>query len=91
MTKEILGIVNGKCSYTEEMPNNGRMNCNYTEDLRKAAAQYYESLTNAESFGGHISSNLVDKPTTTYTINGKQVDNPVQEALDSGQCVIVGY
>jgi uncharacterized protein YxeA len=91
MTKEILGVVNNTCSYTEEIPNNGRMNCNYTESMRKAVAQYDRDLANATSSGTEVSSNLGGETKITYTIDGKRVENPSQEALDEGQCKISGY
>ena len=45
MERKILGMVNGKCSYIESMPNNGKMECNYTDDQRTAAARYYDNMT----------------------------------------------
>ncbi len=92
LEKEILGIVNGKCDYVEQMPNNGKMECKYTESERKAAAQYYKDVASAETFGASVSANLVDgEQKTTYTIDGKVVDNPLQEFMNSGVCVITGY
>ena len=44
MERKILGMVNGKCSYIESMPNNGKMECNYTDDQRTAAARYYNNM-----------------------------------------------
>jgi hypothetical protein len=92
MTREIKGIVNGKCLYTEEMPNNGRMDCEYTESMRKAVAQYYRDVIAAESIGTSVNTDLgSDDVKTTYTINGKEVESPLQEAFDNGQCVVSGY
>lgn len=91
MTKEILGIVENECSYTEEMPNNGQMNCNYTESMRRAVAQYDRNLANATSFGTEVLSDLGDETKITYTIDGNQVENPSQEALNDGQCTVSGY
>ena len=51
LTREIVGIVNGKCNYIEQMPNGGIMECKYTENNRKAVAQYYQDLSVAESAG----------------------------------------
>lgn len=90
MIKEILGISENKCGYVEEMPNNGEMNCEYTEDMRKAAAQYYVDLESG-SFGVEINGTLGGDTQIKYTIDGKEVDNPLQEALDNGQCTISGY
>ena len=44
MEKEILGVIDGKCNYVEQMPNNGKMECKYTESMRKAAAKYYADV-----------------------------------------------
>lgn len=92
MERKIIGLVNGKCQYTEEMPNNGKMDCEYSESLRKAIAQYYRDLAIAESVGTNIEANLGSGDVkTTYTIDGKEVENPLQEAMDSGECIISGY
>lgn len=94
MTREIVGINNGKCNYLEQMPNGGKMDCEYTEEMRIAVAKYHRDLVDSESFGTDVSAELnpeglnVD---TTYTIDGKVVDNPLQEALDTSQCVVTGY
>ena len=92
MEKEVIGLVNSKCQYTEEMPNNGKMDCEYTESMRKAAAQYYRDVATAESVGTSVNADLGSGDVeTTYTIDGKEVENPLQEAMDAGQCVISGY
>ena len=92
MEKEVTGLVNGKCQYTEEMPNNGRMDCEYTESMRKAVAQYYRDVAAAESTGTSVSADLGSGDVeTTYTIDGKEVENPLQEAMTNGQCTISGY
>ena len=71
MDREILGIIDGKCNYVEQMPNEGKMECKYTESVRKAAAQYYKDIEEAES---------------------STVENPMQEAIDTGICIIIsGY
>lgn len=90
MVKEIFGIVDGKCNYVEEMPNNGKMECNYSESMRKAVAQYYRDVAAAESVGTEIQVGE-EETKTTYTIDGIEVENPLQEAIDNGQCVISGY
>lgn len=92
MDKEILGIVAGKCDYVEQMPNGGKMECKYTESERKTLAQYYRDVAAAESVGTSVNANLGSgEQKTTYTINGKVVANPLQEAMNSGACVISGY
>ena len=71
------------------MPNNGKMECNYTENVREGVAQYYSDIAHSETFGVELHTNLsASKTKLTCTINDEEVENPVQEALDNGQCVI---
>ncbi len=51
LERKIEGLVDGKCLYIEEMPNGGKMECMYSVESRKAVAQYYRNLANAQSFG----------------------------------------
>lgn len=81
MTKEIFGIVNNTCHYVEQMPYNGLMTCDYTLDTRKVIAQYYKDIASSKN----------SEITSSYTIGGKTVSNPIQEALVTGQCVVLGY
>jgi hypothetical protein len=38
--KKIIGLKGGKCITTEQLPNNGKMNCALTEEMRKAISKY---------------------------------------------------
>jgi hypothetical protein len=92
LEKEILGIIDGKCNYVEQMPNGGKMECKYSESERAVVAQYYKDVANAESVGTSFSLDSGSgEQKAKYTINGKVVDNPLQEAMTSGACVISGY
>jgi len=92
MEKEILGIIDGKCNYVEQMPNGGQMECKYTESFRKIIAQYYKDTLTAESIGFDINIDLGSgEQETKYTIDGKEIANPLQEATDTGVCIISGY
>ena len=91
MKKEITGLVNGKCHYIEEMPNNGRMECNYEESFRKAVAQYYRDVDTASSSETNLSWKYGEASEIKYFVNGKEVVNPLQEASDTGVCLIYGY
>ena len=94
MTREIIGIVIDKCSYKEELPNSGQMDCSYTQEMQKAVAQYHRNLISAESFGTEFSVEINEEGAESeaiYTIDGKKVNNPLEEALTNGQCVISGY
>lgn len=92
LIKEIVELKSdGKCVYVEEMPNGGKMKCEYTESMRKAIVQYYNDLKNSESSGAEINFTSNGNLKVKYTIDGKEVENPLQEALNNGQCVISGY
>jgi hypothetical protein len=92
LEKEILGVVGDKCNYIEQMPNGGKMECKYSESESMVVAQYYKDVANAESVGTSFSADLGrEEQKATYTINGKVVDNPLQEVMTSGACVISGY
>lgn len=91
MKKEITGLVDGKCHYVEEMPNNGKMECNYEENFRKVAAQYYRDVAVASSSEADLSWKYGEAPEIKYSINGKEVANPLQEAADTGICLVSGY
>ncbi|MAE13109.1 hypothetical protein CMO92_00960 [Candidatus Woesearchaeota archaeon] len=92
MERQIVGLEDDKCKYSEEMPNNGRMDCEFTESLRKAMAKYHKDIAASESSRTDIKADLGSGDVeTTYMIDGKQVQNPLQEALITKQCVISGY
>jgi hypothetical protein len=92
LERKVNGIVDGKCSYIETMPNGGKMECKYTEESRKAVAQYYRKMANAQSFGTKVKSDPeAGKQKVKYVINGKEVNNPLQECTNNGTCIISGY
>ncbi len=94
MERRIEGLVDGKCLYTEEMPNGGKLECRYSVESRKAVAQYYRDLANAQSSGTKVELSLGDKKQEskiTYTINGKKIENPLQECMNNGTCTVSGY
>ena len=92
VTREVVGLINDKCKYIEEMPNGGKMNCEYPESLRKAVAQYYKDIAMSKSEEVSIEMNLSNEEVKkTYIIDGEKVENPLQKALDTGICIISGY
>ncbi len=97
MQKEIVGLVETKCLYRDQMPNNGLMECKFSESTRLAMAKSFQTEFEAMSSGKSMESSLsVDLVTgesqTTYSIDGQVVpDNPLQTALTDGTCVITGY
>lgn len=92
MNREIFGIVDGKCKYIEQMPNGGQIECKYTEHERTTIAKYYFDLEKSTSSETNVSFGLTPGSVkATYIIDGKEVENPLQEALNSGACVVSGY
>lgn len=92
LEKEIRGIVEGKCLYVEQMPNNGRMECRYTVEERLVAARYYIDMANAETAKTDVEFDLeTGKQRSTYKIDGNNVDNPLESFMNSGVCKVLGY
>ena len=83
LTREVVGLdTDGFCVYKEEMPGDGLMTCAYSEKTREVMAQYYEDQARYSSFAG---INI------TYVLNGKSVENPLDEVMKNGDCTISGY
>ncbi len=95
MERKIAGLSGAKCLYIEEMPNNGKMECKYSEELRKAVAQLYRNTANAEDVRSNVKASLSTdgqyEVEAKYFIDGKEVEDPLQEAMNNGTCVISGY
>ena len=94
MERRIIGLKNGNCIDFQQMPNGGRMDCAYTETMRKAVAKYVREVNAAmaagKSIGGGTRGKLGSMKSYS-TIDGKEVDNPLQMAIENGQCKISGY
>ena len=83
LTREVVGLnADGLCEYKEEMPDDGLMTCAYSEETREVIAQYYADQASYSQFAG---------VTRTYTLNGKSVENPLNEAMNNGDCTVSGY
>lgn len=99
MVRRVMGVKEGKCLYTEQMPNNGSMECKYTKEYRVAVAEYYRKLADAElsdkkvetKVEAKMSSNGEQEAKNTYLIDGKQVENPLDKAMNDDICMISGY
>jgi len=100
MTREIKGIVDGKWTYIEQMPNGGKMVCQYSDERRKEMAQYYEYQAKAWAKGSISFSAKIkfdsrsasgNEAKTTTKIDGEEIRNILQEMTDSGECVVLGY
>lgn len=92
LTREIIGLSGDKCTYTEEMPKNGKMECNFSGELRRASADYYQTTIQASLPKASGSDSTSETPIVpTYTIGNQKVENPFQLALTNGACKISGY
>jgi len=93
MKREIVGIVWWKCAYIEEMPNWGQMQCKYTEVQRKIAAKYYNYISNlnGNTFTTKVTGFLGSWVEATSTVDGEEIENPLQTYLNDWTCTISGY
>lgn len=93
--KEVVGLKDGGCNYYQDLPNNGSLECKYSESSRKAIANYHEDFPNVSSYGlsAQASPNKSGEQeiNKTYTLNGKEVKNPLQKSIEIGECEIKGY
>jgi len=81
-----IGRVNSDCVLTEQMPNNGKMTCTLRNEDLGPLAMYYEDIALASSVETNYQNGKAG-----YKINDKVVENPLQEFLTDGTCVITGY
>ncbi len=85
------GKVRDKSLYTEEMPNGGRIECVFSKDRRQAVAKYYKLLATAKSKKFNVKVSIPGgKIKTVDILDGKEVENPLQKALNNGDCKIFG-
>lgn len=83
LKKEVVGLhAEGYCEYIEEMPNGGLMQCKYSEETRIVMASYYKDIDRFSSFGS---------VKITYKLDGKTVENPLDEVMKNGDCKVSGY
>jgi hypothetical protein len=86
MEKEIR-MVGDKCNYTEELPNNGLMECNFTESQRKIAAAYYRSVAGSTSFKMKVTIDLGSGEVET---DGAGLEQAMTKMMND-VCVFTGY
>ena len=98
MTRELKGMVDGKWTSIEQMPNGGKMVCKFSDERRRGMAQYYKDTAKAFAKGSKMSFSSKSKfgssgneTKSTTKIDGKEIRNILQEMLDSGECVVLGY
>jgi hypothetical protein len=91
MERRIIGLEGSDCIYQETMPNDGLMECRYSEELRISAAKYYRAMAQAESIQTDAEFSSDGESNVTTTLDGEVVEDPLQEAMNSGLCTISGY
>ena len=84
--KEIIGTIGDECVYIEQLLEDEKLECRYSESERKAMAQYYRDAISIEP--GQEVSDIGNSGSKMYSIDGREVDNPLQEAFERGSCVI---
>ena len=85
LERQIVSHKDGKCTYVEQMPHGGKMECVYPDAVLKPLAKYYRDVDAAKSVEAnlHMSGG---KSVSESKIDGKVVRNPLEEALRNGQC-----
>ena len=94
MERQVHGVVGGRCHYEEEMPASGRMICHYSLERLTSLATYHsnyelydrlEPVTRNEFVAGQAIT------TTTWELDGRPYEHPVDAAMVAGECVVMGY
>lgn len=92
MENRVLGLENGACHYIQKMPNGGQMECYWSEDDRKAVANYMRKMAQADTVGASANTDLeTGQTTSSHRLDGEPVVNPIAQAMANGQCKISGY
>ena len=94
MRRQVYGVVGGRCHYEEEMPASGRMICHYSLERLTSLATYhsnYELYDRLEpvSRNEFIAGEAIT--TTSWTLDGRPYEHPIDAAMTAGECVVRGY
>jgi hypothetical protein len=79
LSREIVGIQNESCIYSEQMLNNLTMTCEWNVSELNLIANDFENMPPTQV--------LILLNTTNYLINGSE-QNLIQESLASGECIV---
>ena len=91
MQKVVVGLVGGQCKTTEQMPNNGKMECSLSPARRAAVAEQLRAVAAARTVESEGKTDATGKVTTTVKADGKPVGDALQDAMNAGECKISGY
>ncbi|MBP7843017.1 hypothetical protein KA017_03355 [Candidatus Woesebacteria bacterium] len=92
--KEIVGRQEDKCYYTESMPNNGKLDCYFSDQQTQAIAEYTNKLVETTTIESATHVDLGPDESSSQTVeklDGVEVINPWNTALQDGSCVVSGY
>lgn len=93
--KEVVGkLEDNKCYYTESMPNNGKMDCYFSDQQTQAIAEYTNKLVETTTIESATHVDLGPDESSSQTVeklDGVEVINPWNTALQDGSCVVSGY
>jgi hypothetical protein len=90
--RRIVGLQGTACATVEQMPNGGRMECSLTPGMRQSMAAFYRTTQAGGTTSTSSRTNLGTGATSTTTsASGAAVANPLNDALQSGMCKVVGY
>ena len=56
MNRTIEGMIEGKCKFIETMPNDERLECDFTEEMQRTMSQYYQKIV-----AGQETENVLQK------------------------------
>jgi len=89
--RTVYGLFGDKCLYIEYFPKHIAkagfgLQCKYSEDFRKAVAEYYRKFSNVKSYKSKI--DLSGNENQKIILDGKEVEikNSLLEALGAGIC-----
>ena len=90
MKKSIIGMKNGKCETTEEMPNKGRLDCVLSPKSQAGIAKQLNEL-GSKSTSGDTKLKMETNSGST-SVNSQSVDaDPLRTAMTNGECKVSGY
>ncbi|MBU0503995.1 MAG: hypothetical protein KKG43_06370 [Candidatus Omnitrophica bacterium] len=94
LERQIVGEVNGRCLYSEQMSNGVEMECSFYQSQREEVAKFFKDtfpkMFSGQFIGGQVSYNLDGKIVSKIILDGKEVEDPLRDALNSGDCVMSG-
>lgn len=89
MVRRITGLLDGKCRYSEGMPDGELFSCSLPDSYRIAFLTFYKDLLD---LGVMLTESTADKGSAdaSYVIDEIQTSNPYQTAIENTVCEVVG-